>query len=61
MSDKEAVLELMKRLPPNVSLREIVQEIEFIASVKDGLDQIDQGHGVSIEVVEHMIEAWITK
>ncbi len=61
MSDKEAVLELMKRLPPNVSLREIVQEIEFIASVKDGLNEIDQGQGVSIEVVEQMIEAWITK
>ena len=28
MSDKEAVIELVKRLPPDVSLREIVQEIQ---------------------------------
>jgi predicted transcriptional regulator len=61
MSDKEAVLELVKRLPPNVSLRDIVKEIEFIAAVKDGLEEIDQGKGVSIEAVEQMIEGWTTK
>jgi predicted transcriptional regulator len=61
MSDKEAVLELVKRLPPDVSLREIVREIEFIAAVKEGLKEIDQGKGVSIESVEMMLEAWTTK
>ncbi len=61
MSDKEAVIELVKRLPSDVSLREIVREIEFIAAVKEGLDEIDQGKGVSIEAVEQMIEAWTTK
>lgn len=61
MSDKEAVLELMKRLPEDVSLQEIVQEIEFIAAVREGLNEIDQGKGVSIEAVEQMIDAWTTK
>ncbi|ODG98358.1 hypothetical protein A4S05_00590 [Nostoc sp. KVJ20] len=61
MSDRETVLELVKRLPPNVSLREIVKEIEFIAAVKEGLEEIDQGNVVSIESVEQMIEAWTTK
>lgn len=61
MSDRETVLELVKRLPPNVSLRDIVREIEFIAAVKEGLEQIDQGQGVSLEAVEQMIEAWTTK
>jgi predicted transcriptional regulator len=61
MSDKETVLELVKRLPPNVSLREIVKEIEFIAAVKEGLEEIDQGKEVSIDSVEQMIEAWTTK
>lgn len=61
MSDKEAVLELVKRLPANVSLHEIVKEIEFIAAVKDGLQEIDQGKGVSIEAVEQMLEEWTTK
>jgi predicted transcriptional regulator len=60
MSDKEAVLELVKRLPTNVSLREILQEIEFVAAVKEGLDEIDRGQGISIESVEQMIATWTT-
>lgn len=58
MSHKEAVLELVKRLPENISLREIIREIEFIAAVQEGLAEIDQGQGVSIETVEQMMAAW---
>lgn len=60
MSDKEAVLDLVKRLPAIVSLREILREIEFIAAVKEGLDEIDQGQGMSVESVEQMLAAWTT-
>jgi predicted transcriptional regulator len=60
MSDKEAVLELINRLPSGVSIREIVQEIEFIAAVKEGLAEIDQGQGVPVEEVEKMIDSWVT-
>ncbi len=34
MSDKEAVIELVKHLPSDVTLREIVQKIEFIAAIR---------------------------
>ncbi len=61
MSDKEAVIELVKRLPADVSLREIVRQIEFIAAIKEDLNEIDQGKGVSIEAVEQMIEGWTIK
>jgi hypothetical protein len=61
MSDKEAVLELVKRLPPTVSMREILREIEFIAAVKEGLNEIEQGQGISIESVEQMMEEWTTR
>jgi hypothetical protein len=60
MSDKETVLELVKRLPPDVSIRHIIQEIEFILAVQEGFNEIDQGQGVSIEAVEQMIESWTT-
>ncbi|MBW4601604.1 MAG: hypothetical protein KME29_19035 [Calothrix sp. FI2-JRJ7] len=61
MSDKKAVLELVKGLPPDISFRGIIKKIEFIAAVKDGIQEIDQGKGVSIEAVEQMIEGWTTK
>jgi predicted transcriptional regulator len=61
MSDKEAVIELVKRLPDTVSLREILREIEFIEAVKEGLAEIDRGQGISIESVEQMMAAWTTQ
>jgi SMC interacting uncharacterized protein involved in chromosome segregation len=60
MSDKESVLELVNRLPADLSLREILREIEFVAAVKEGLDQIDREQGISIESVEQMMAAWTT-
>jgi hypothetical protein len=60
MSDKEAVLELVSRLPDTVSLQEILKEIEFIVAIKEGLDEIDRGQGISVESVERMMAAWTT-
>ena len=60
MSDREAVLELVKRLPSDVSFREIAREIEFIAAVKEGFEQIDRGEGIAVEQVEQMIDSWTT-
>jgi predicted transcriptional regulator len=61
MSDKEAVLELVNRLPATVSLHEILKEIEFIEAVKEGLAEIDRGQGISVESVEQMMETWVTQ
>ena len=61
MSDREIVLELVKQLPPDVSLQEIIRRIKFIAGVQEGLKQIDQGQGIPIEQVEKMIDSWIIK
>jgi predicted transcriptional regulator len=61
MSNKEVVSDLLTRLPHDVSLQEIAREIEFIAGVREGLDQLDRGEGVPIEQVEKMIESWTAK
>jgi predicted transcriptional regulator len=60
MSDKESVLELVNLLPADLSLREILRELEFVAAVQEGLDEIDRGQGISIESVEQMMAAWTT-
>ncbi|AUB35756.1 hypothetical protein COO91_01647 [Nostoc flagelliforme CCNUN1] len=41
MSDKEAIIELVKHLPQDVTLREIIHKIEFIAAIQEGFNQID--------------------
>ncbi|WP_334758433.1 hypothetical protein [Nostoc sp.] len=39
----------------DVTLREIIQKIEFIAAIGEGFDQIEEGQGIP---VEQIIDAW---
>ncbi|MGK7891150.1 MAG: DUF433 domain-containing protein [Leptolyngbyaceae cyanobacterium] len=57
MSDKESILALIQRLPETVSFQEILEEIQFVAAIQEGVDDLDQGQGVSIDAVEQTIEA----
>jgi predicted transcriptional regulator len=61
MSNTEVVSDLRSRLPDDVSLQQIAREVEFIAGVREGLEQLDRGEGIAIEKVEKLIESWTTK
>lgn len=61
MSNKEVITHLLSRLPEDVSLEQIAREIEFIAGVREGLEELDRGEGVGIAEVEKMIASWNTK
>ena len=61
MSSKEIVLDLIRRLPDDVSLRDIAREIEFIAGVREGLAQLDKGMSVPIDEAEKRLGAWLSK
>ena len=61
MSNKEVVAHLLTRLPENVSLEQIAREIEFIAGVREGLDQLGRNEGVPVSRVEEMTASWPTK
>ncbi len=60
MSNKQVVADLLTRLPDDVSLQQIAREVDFIAGVREGLDQLDHGKGIKIERVEKLIESWTT-
>ena len=45
MSNKEIVLDLVKRLPNDASLHNIAREIEFVAGVREALAELDRGEG----------------
>lgn len=61
MSNKQVVADLLTRLPDDVSLQQIAREVDFIAGVREGLDQLDHGKGIEIEKVEKLIESWTTR
>jgi len=61
MSDKQAALEAIRQLPDGVSFREIREEIEFLAAVREGEAQADQGRLVPLEQVERDLQSWLSK
>ena len=61
MNDQQIVSDLLVRLPERVTLRDIAKEIDFVAGVREGLNQLDRGEGVPVEQVEKMISAWTTR
>ena len=61
MSDKQAALEAIRQLPDEVSFREIREEIEFLAAVREGEHHADQGKVIPLEQVEKNLQSWLSK
>ena len=61
MSNREIAIELIRKLPESASLYEMAREIEFIAGVREGFEQVERGEGVPAEAVREMVPAWIAK
>ncbi len=61
MSDKQSVLEAISRLPDEISFREIRDEIDFLAAVREGEQQADQGRLIPLEQVEKNLQSWLSK
>ena len=61
MSTKQIVEDLLQKLPESVSLRDIAQEIEFVAGVRQGLAELDNGERIPIEEIECEMPSWVIK
>jgi predicted transcriptional regulator len=61
MSNRDIAIDLIQKLPENVSLHDIAREIEFIAGVREGFEQMERGEGVPADEVRKMVPSWITK
>ena len=61
MSTKQIVQDLLQKLPENVSLHDVAQEIEFVAGVRQGLAEIDRGERIPIEEIERELPSWVIR
>ncbi len=61
MSNKEIVEDLLQRLPEGATLHDIAREIEFIAAVRQGLAELDNGERIPIEEVERELPSWVIR
>jgi hypothetical protein len=58
MTDKEFVMDLLRRLPDDATIYDIAQKLEFVAAVRQGLAELDSGRSVSIQQIERDLASW---
>jgi hypothetical protein len=60
MSRRDTVIEMIKRLPEDVSVSDIMEELYFRMKVDEGLRQLDAGQGVSHEEAKRRLAPWLS-
>ncbi len=45
----------------STSLHDVAREIEFVAAVRQGLDEIDRGERIPIEEIERELPSWVIR
>jgi predicted transcriptional regulator len=60
MTDKQAVLDALQRLPENASLEEITEELRIMASVRRGRTDVVAGRTKTHREVQELLESWAT-
>ena len=59
MTDKEFVIDLLRRLPDDMTLYDLVQKLEFLAALRQGLAAFDENKdSISIEQIEPQLTSW---
>jgi hypothetical protein len=61
MTAKAHVLEVIQKLPDQVSYVEIAREIDLIAGIREAQEQVARGEGFSAEEILKELPTWIPK
>jgi hypothetical protein len=61
MTDKALVFNVLQELPDDASIEAIYEKLDFILSVREGLEQADRDEGISLEEWQKKIGTWATK
>jgi predicted transcriptional regulator len=61
MSNKELVFETLRKLPEDVTLDEISEEIATLAAIRRGEEAADAGQVVPHDEVKKRFDSWTSK
>ena len=61
MSDKEAVIEAIRKLPDTATMEEISEDVAILASLRRAKQASEAGQVVSHEEVKNRLASWTTK
>ena len=58
MTDKQAVIDAIHRLPENASLDEIAEELQIMAAIRRGRADVSAGRTKTHTEAEQLLESW---
>ena len=61
MTDKQAAIEAIQRLPDAVTLKEISEELDLLAAIREGEDQADKDQLISVDELQRNFREWLSK
>jgi hypothetical protein len=61
MSDKDVVIETIRRMPEVATLEQISEEIAILAAIRKGEEAADAGRVTPHEEVRQKLASWISK
>ena len=59
MTTKEAIIELIRKLPDDATVDEIMAELFSRRAIEQGLQELDQGQGIPHEEVKGRLAQWL--
>lgn len=59
MTTKDAVIEMIRKLPDDATVDEIMAELYARRKIEEGLRQLDGGQGVSHEEAKRSLAKWL--
>lgn len=61
MTEKEAIIEAIEKLPDGATLEDIQEELAILASIRQAETDVDAGRFVPHDEVKKRIAEWLTK
>ena len=61
MSNRDLVIDLIRKLSEDTPLPEMAREIELLASLRQAREEATRGEGVSAERAKQFIDSWVSR
>ncbi|SPF49175.1 conserved hypothetical protein [Syntrophobacter sp. SbD1] len=58
---KEQIIELVRSMPNNVTVDDVIEELYFKLQVDQGLAELDSGESLPHEEVERRLSKWLSR
>jgi hypothetical protein len=59
MSTREAVIEMIRRMPDDVTMEEIMHALYVRQRIEEGIRELDAGEGIPHEGVRQRLNPWL--